>query len=557
MNTVATHGSRKLLWVLVPAYLTLFVLLDWASYIRPFEGMNITPWNPQPALAIALLLSEPRRLWLVWVGLLAAELVVRGIPADWPGTLVATGALALAYGALARALSQKLDRRLPLASIHDLLWFTLICIVGALFSSLVYVGALIAAGQGVAGPTYEAFARYWVGDGVGLIVTLPILLVLIDPMRRTALMVSLRSRQWWAIAALTVLMLSAVFVQEQEKHFRFFYLLLLPVVWASARFGLAGAVLEAGLLQVGLMVAVAATRHPDITVFELQVLMAAVTMTGLMLGIAVDERARVSVELRSSLRLAAAGQMAAAIAHELGQPLTALSGYARASQLLVDRREGVGPADVQQLSDISRKIVGETQRAGEVITRLRDFFRSGSTQLQDLSPATIVREAVEAQGPRAERLGVSIECELQEDLPTTSMDPMQIGVVLRNLISNALDAASSVDGKRQVVVQARSEGSELRIAVRDSGPRRERGEIRVHLRRCAERQARRHGGRPEPQPGHRRGARRPAVGRKRSRRQVLLQPSIRGIAFAERACTVTRSSSSTTTHRCGTRFRCC
>jgi two-component system, LuxR family, sensor kinase FixL len=470
MNTVATHGSRKLLWVLVPAYLTVFVLLDWASYIRPFEGMNITPWNPQPALAIALLLSQPRRLWLVWVGLLAAELVVRGIPADWPGTLVATAALALAYGALARALSHKMDRRLPLASIHDLLWFTLICIVGALFSSLVYVGALIAAGQGVAGPTYEAFARYWVGDGVGLLVTLPILLVLIDPLRRTALMVSLRSRHWWAIAALTVLMLSAVFVQEQEKHFRFFYLLLLPVVWASARFGLAGAVLEAGLLQVGLMVAVAATRHPDITVFELQVLMAAVTMTGLMLGIAVDERARVSVELRSSLRLAAAGQMAAAIAHELGQPLTALSGYARASQLLVDRRQDVGPADVQQLSDISRKIVGETQRAGEVITRLRDFFRSGSTQLQDLSPATIVRQAVEAQGPRAERLGVSIECELQEDLPTTSMDPMQIGVVLRNLISNALDAASSVDGKRQVVVQARSEGSELRIAVRDTGP---------------------------------------------------------------------------------------
>jgi integral membrane sensor domain MASE1 len=342
MNTFATDGRRNLRWLMVPAYLTLFVLLDWASYIRPFEGMNITPWNPQPALAIALLLAEPRRLWLVWVGLLAAELTVRGIPADWPGTLVATGALALAYGALARALSLRLDRRLPLASIPDLLWFTLICIVGALFSSLVYVGALIAAGQGVAGPTYEAFARYWVGDGVGLIVTLPILLVLIDPMRRAALMASLRSRQWWAIAALTVLMLSAVFVQEQEKHFRFFYLLLLPVVWASARFGLAGAVLEGGLLQAGLMVAVAGARHPDITVFELQVLMAAVTMTGLMLGIAVDERARVSVELRSSLRLAAAGQMAAAIAHELGQPLTALSGYARASQLLVDRRDIAG-----------------------------------------------------------------------------------------------------------------------------------------------------------------------------------------------------------------------
>ena len=81
MNTFATDGRRNLRWLMVPAYLTLFVLLDWASYIRPFEGMNITPWNPQPALAIALLLAEPRRLWLVWLGLLAAELTVRGIPA--------------------------------------------------------------------------------------------------------------------------------------------------------------------------------------------------------------------------------------------------------------------------------------------------------------------------------------------------------------------------------------------------------------------------------------------------------------------------------------------
>ena len=51
------------------AYVTVFLLLDWVSYIRPFQGLNITPWNPQPALAVALLLGNARWLWLVWLSL--------------------------------------------------------------------------------------------------------------------------------------------------------------------------------------------------------------------------------------------------------------------------------------------------------------------------------------------------------------------------------------------------------------------------------------------------------------------------------------------------------
>ena len=96
--------------------------------IRPLHGLNITPWNPQPALAVALLLWNRRYLGLVLIGLLAAELAVRGVPANWFVTLAAAAA-----------------RR-------DLLWFTAIAVTGALFNGTVFVATHVVAGLGPARP---------------------------------------------------------------------------------------------------------------------------------------------------------------------------------------------------------------------------------------------------------------------------------------------------------------------------------------------------------------------------------------------------------------------
>jgi two-component system sensor kinase FixL len=299
---------------------------------------------------------------------------------------------------------------------------------------------------------------------------LPMLLVLIDPLRRAALVSTLRQRHWWAVAALICVLLGAVFGRDDHDHFKFFYLLLLPVVWASARLGLAGAVLSAGLTQLALIVAVQTGPNQDLTVFELQVLMAAVTMTGLLLGVAVDERARAAAELRGSLRLAAAGQMAAALAHELSQPLTALSSYAQACRMLVSSAEPMDRDRLAQLADVAQKMFDDAHRASDVVKRLRDFFRSGTTQLRAVAPMEILIEAVEAHSRRAQALRLRLESDFAADLPTIRMDPIQIAVVLRNLIANALDAASAVDEGGRVMVRAHIVGGALRIEVEDSGP---------------------------------------------------------------------------------------
>jgi signal transduction histidine kinase len=209
--------------------------------------------------------------------------------------------------------------------------------------------------------------------------------------------------------------------------------------------------------------------NADLTVFELQVLMAAVTMTGLMLGVAVDERERAAAELKGSLRLAAAGQMAAALAHELSQPLAALNSYADASRLIVDSTEMPEHERFSRLAMVSRRMADDALRASDVVKRLRDFFRTGSTQLRPTAVPALLCEVVEESRRRGEALGIAIECEAEGALPDVLMDPVQIALVVRNLVANALDAASGAS-ERHVRVRARARGGALLIEVVDSGP---------------------------------------------------------------------------------------
>jgi signal transduction histidine kinase len=456
-------------WAWGAGYLAAYVLLDWASFFRQVPGLNITPWNPQQALAIALLMRAPRRAWLVFVGLLLAELVVRGLPAEGPSTLAAAAALTLTFAAIAQALRRKLDLAFPLARHGELLWLAGIVTAGSLASAVLYV--LIHSGSIPAdGFALEAVVRYWVGDAAAVLVLLPVLLLAMAPARRAGLAAVLRSGAVWAGAALTCAALWFVFGRGEQDYFKFFYLLVPPVVWAAVRFGVQGAVLSTLFTQTGLLAAAQIALRHDLTLFELQVLVAATAMTGLLLGVAVDERARAEADLRASLRFSAAGQMAAALAHELSQPLTALSNYADACQVLADDPSALDGARRDQLALVLRKLVAEAHRTGAVTRRLRDFFRSGATSLQPTSVAALARETLEAHQEFARRLGVQLHADAASGLPPLRVDPIQIAVVLRNLLANAIESAAQAGGGGSVLLRVAASERGVRVDVTDSGP---------------------------------------------------------------------------------------
>jgi len=229
-----------------------------------------------------------------------------------------------------------------------------------------------------------------------------------------------------------------------------------------------GAVVATAIVQIGVVVGVHREAGPALPVLELQALVATFTLTGLYLGMMVDERERAAASLRHSLRLAAAGEMAGAIAHEVNQPLTALSNYGESAIMLLAKR---GAADTA-LPDVIGKMLLESRRAAEVVRRLRDFFRSGTTRLESL-PAeellvTVRRIGQQVLGAETRLLSVREE----DDLPALYVDRLQIEVVIRNLIANAQDAIRSGGAAaRSIDVQVRRHDAEhLCLVFADSGP---------------------------------------------------------------------------------------
>lgn len=443
-----------------------YVALDWVSYIHPTEQYGITPWNPQPSVAIALLMTLGQR-WLptVFAAVVAAEYFVRGAPAPWPATLLMAAVLSLGYAAIAAALagpfaiSRRLDKR------QDVVRLVVVTLGGALVTGLLYVAAIRASGLGAGSDFLLASMRFWIGDSVGILVTLPAVLMALAAERRRAAVALLRRKETAIQVVAIALALWAVFDRPVGEQVKFFYLLFLPLVWIAARHGMIGAALAALVIQGALIGAVITAGYQALTVFELQALLIALTVTGLFLGVAVDEQHRAEEELRASLRMAAAAETAAAVAHELNQPLTALSTYARACVVLAQPHSGNA-----QLVETLGKVVAEADRAANVVRRLRDFFRTGSTDLRPASLADLAATVIESLRARADALGVILEQRWAPALPDLLMDVTQMEIVLRNLVTNALESASRAAGERRVaLVLDLADERNVRGTVTDTG----------------------------------------------------------------------------------------
>lgn len=450
-------------------FVAIYLATDWSGHIRQVAGLDVTAWNPAPALAVMLLMLNSRWVGVVALAICMAELLFSEAPTTVPMALATSVGLASSHWLLARALTSRIDLQLAFAMRSDVIWMLAMVVVSALLNALIYVSVHLLAGAGSFDMIPTAVLRYWIGDAVGLLVTLPLVLALNDSVRRSDLKATLEHWQWWVIAAVIAVLLWAIIAGfGGQDRFRYFYLLFMPVIWASTQFALSGALLSVALTQVGLLAALLSVPSTDTAVFESQERMAAIAITGLLLGVVVDELHRASLKLRGSLRLAAAGQMAASLAHELSQPLTALSSYAQACRVLVSQLDDAARAP--KLAEVIERMVQDAHRASQVVKRLRDFFRHGTTQLQATRPSPVLNEAIDMHQRRASAAGVRLERSVPDDLGPVWMDAVQVAVVLRNLIANALDAAVPMGANGRVVVRARPNESGLIIEVHDNGP---------------------------------------------------------------------------------------
>jgi len=443
-----------------------YVALDWASYIDPVGPFNITPWNPQPALALAWMAIGG--LWhgpAVFATIVAADVLVRGAPGGPFITVLSSALLATGYGTLAWLLRETLRGGIGLRTTRELTLFVAIAVGGTAILGAAFVGVLRGAVL-ISGPAAPAaWLRFWIGDAVGILVTAPLLLAVADSARRSALLGLARKRETLAQAGVllaTIWLIFAVLPGDPAVHF---YLLFVPLIWIAARGGMNGAVVATAIVQLGVVVGIHRTGAGSLPVLELQALVATLTLTGLYLGMMVDERQRADESLRRSLRLAAAGEMAGALAHEVNQPLTALSNYGQSALLLLGRGD-----ERARLQAIIGKMLGEAERAAEVVRRLRDFFRTGTTRLEVVPVEELVAAARRIGRSLIGERRVAFDVRGEAQIAPLYVDRLQVELVLRNLIANSVEALqASPDGRIDVSV-APEDARRARIVVADNGP---------------------------------------------------------------------------------------
>ena len=456
------HPGNKLI---LAAFVLSYVLLDWLSYVQPMFGLNITPWSSEPALGLVMWLRFGKRTALPWyAAVLLSEFWIRGLPAGLPLTMLLSAQLVLGYGMIGEVLRHVL---VDVEIVNDrkrLSTWLCIIVVGLAINGALYIGVLSFVGLVPATALLSAAVRFVIGDIGGVVVSMPLIWMVASHRGRVALRAALRHWETAGYVALAVFLAWGVFYGVMgSKEFKHFYLLFLPLIWAATRHGLTGTSLVAFVLQVSLIAMLRWTNSDMIPFAELQLLGGALALVGAYIGVMVDEQRRTAEGLKQSLRLAAAGEMAAALAHELNQPMTALTAYGRACEHLLARGD-TGPLLVDSIG----KMVREAGRASQVVRRLREFFRTGAIHLEVARVADIFAALDEQFSQQCAAAHTELTL-LADPRLVLYADRLQIELVLRNLIANAFDAAQAQPERRIMVTASSLTGRRVQITVEDTG----------------------------------------------------------------------------------------
>ncbi len=172
-------------------------------------------------------------------------------------------------------------------------------------------------------------------------------------------------------------------------------------------------------------------------------------------------------ELMHANRVATMGQLTASIAHEIKQPIATARNNARAALNFLDK----SPADVAEVREALACIVGDTDRASDVVDRIGSLIKKAPPRKEVIDLNAAILGVTALTHSEAVKTGVTVGTQLAGELPRIRCDRVQLQQVMLNLIVNAIQSMSSVeDGVRQLhICTVHIEPKGVCVAVRDTG----------------------------------------------------------------------------------------
>lgn len=171
-------------------------------------------------------------------------------------------------------------------------------------------------------------------------------------------------------------------------------------------------------------------------------------------------------QLAHALRVRTLGEMAAELAHEVNQPLSAISNYVHGSR----QRLESGLLSMQEIGSALDFIARESQRAADVIRRAKRFASTRQPSRAPLNLHKLVHQALEMLAYKVRELQISVVLDLAEQLPLAAGDELQVQQVLVNLLRNAVEAiGASAAPQRLIQITTRAGADCVEFSVEDSG----------------------------------------------------------------------------------------
>jgi two-component system sensor kinase FixL len=455
------------------AFLSVYLVLEWASQFHAFEFRDIALWNPSPAASLVLLLTRGlSHAPLLFMAGLLSSVYVHGDPHSFLGTIASSALLAAGYTSLAASL-RRAGFQLGRGGLRDVMSLLLLGPAGTLFTASLACGALLLTGDIPQDRLLTAITHFWVGDMLGLIIVMPVVSAalllrhhIVERMRNSLHLDTA------VLAAGLVLALWCMFGLPRTEDHQFFYLLFLPIIWVAVRNGFPGAALVILLAQISLLIVTESVNYAVDEFIGLQMLMFTLAATGLLLGASVtelrqaEERAKAQqAELGRMARSTAAGAMGVAIAHQISQPLSTVATHIHVALRQAASEDNPSREVVDSLT-IARD---EMRRAQDVLGRLREFISQGKCETVKTDLSALVAKLSDILRMEARSGNVRITLDLAA-VPTVSADGIQIEQVVLNLVTNAVDAASMrADRRGKVQVATVAEDGSVRIIVEDNG----------------------------------------------------------------------------------------
>ena len=174
-------------------------------------------------------------------------------------------------------------------------------------------------------------------------------------------------------------------------------------------------------------------------------------------------------QLAHVTRLGLMGEMASGIAHEVNQPLTAVTTYTQVSLNLIKAEK----PDLEKLSEILYKTQQQALRAGRIIHRMREFVKSHATQRSIADINTLINNAAGLCVDELKEHNITLTFGLEEQLPPVNVDQVQIEQVIINLIRNSIDALqnSPANQERRLSIQTElTSNNSIQVRIKDNGP---------------------------------------------------------------------------------------